>query len=677
MIMNNILEKTLALSLLLSPLLLAEAIEMEEVQIQETVNTVIINDISGEELKSADLADSLTRTVPSVSLVRRSGISNDIILRGQKKDNINITVDGAKIYGAGPNRMDPPTSHILTNNIESIEIKEGPYDVEHFGTLSGLVDVKTRKPSEEVSGEVNLNAGSFNQKKASATVNGGYKNFRMLLSASTESSDQYKDGNGRTLSQQVDEYISQNTGSNAGNAYLPQYKEMKAYEKKAFMGKIYFNPTDNQELRFSYTANRSDDILYPSTPMDANRDDSDIFNLEYSITEMGSLSKKLDLQYYNSSVDHPMSNTYRVSSNMIGLRFNNMKSKIEGAKLTNLFEAAETDVTFGLDMSKRNWSGYYTNNGNFSGNSIDDTDTKNIGLFSKLERSFAALDLDLGLRYDDTSIETAGANQKRDYSALNGYLFATLNADHGMKYFIGAGKSARVPDARELYFKGMMGNIVGTPDLEQTKNYEIDLGLKKQYDNAFVKVKLFHSWLTDYVTYNDSKRSMMNMPVNAFENVDAKIYGMEISGFYAMNDAAYLDFGAAYQRGKKDTALARQTDRDLAEIPPLKVNMALNYDTELTGSKLELIAADNWRNFDSDNGEQAIAGYAVVNLRWNRDLSNGLDITLGMDNVFDHAYAVSNTYKDLTLLSSTGGDEEVMLLNEPGRYIYANLRYRF
>jgi len=662
--------------MVLSQCIMAETVEMQAVEIEESVNTVVVNDVSGEELKSADLAESLTRSVPSVSIVRRSGISNDIILRGQKKDNINITIDGAKIYGAGPNRMDPPTSHVLTNNISSVEVKEGPYDVENFGTLSGLVNVTTSKPTEEVSGEINLNAGSFGYKKAAASVSGGTDMFRVLLSASTESSDQYKDGDGNTLSEQVDNYIANTPGSNPGNAYMPAYKEMEAYTKKAFMGKLFFNPTDNQELRFSYTANRSDDILYPSTPMDANRDDSDIYNLEYTLTDLGSFSKQLDFQYYNSKVEHPMSNTYRMASNMMGVRFNNMESKIQGAKVSNVLEVGEADLTLGVDASERNWNGYYTNNGAYNGNSIDNTDTKNIAFFAQYERSYGALDIDMGLRYDDTSIETDGANQDNDYSAVSGYLFTTYNTDNGTQYFMGAGKASRVPDARELYFNGMMGNLVGTPTLEQTSNYEIDLGVKKQYDNAFIKAKVFHSWLKDYIVYNDANQNMMGMATNAFENVDATIYGFDITGFYAFSDAAYMDFGIAYQRGQKNAPLTGQTDTDLAEIPPLKGNIALNYDTEMTSSKLELIAADNWSNFDSDNGEQELAGYAVVNLKWNRDLSNGFDLTLGMDNAFNHTYAVSNTYKDLTLLSS-GTSGEVMLLNEPGRYIYANLRYRF
>jgi iron complex outermembrane receptor protein len=303
--------------------------------------------------------------------------------------------------------------------------------------------------------------------------------------------------------------------------------------------------------------------------------------------------------------------------------------------------------------------------------SIDDVDTDNIAFFTKLEQSFGKLDLDVGLRYDDTSIDTAGAEQDNDYSSLNGYAFATYNSNQTTQYFIGAGKSTRVPDARELYFKegmGMPQPLAGTPTLDQTKNYEIDLGAKKQYENAYAKVKVFHSWLKDFIVFNADRTT------NKFENIDAKVYGIEFSTFYAASDALSFDAGLAYQRGKKDAPLENQSDTDLAEIPPLKANVAVNYDTEMTSSKVEIVAADNWSNFDSDNGEQAISGYAIANIKWNRDLTNGFDITLGMDNVFDHTYAVSNTYEDLTLLSD---GTDVILMNEPGRYIYANLRYRF
>ncbi len=165
---------TLLLSTCLSSLLFAnETTILNKISIVEETNSKLVKDIHNEDLKSADLAEALMKNSPNIGIVRRNGIANDIILRGQKKDNINILIDGAKIYGACPNRMDPPTSHIVTNNIQSVKIIEGPYDVENFGTLSGLVKVETKEPKDGFNAEINLNAGSFSYKKTSATIEGG------------------------------------------------------------------------------------------------------------------------------------------------------------------------------------------------------------------------------------------------------------------------------------------------------------------------------------------------------------------------------------------------------------------------------------------------------------------------------------------------------------------------
>ncbi|HRM36397.1 MAG TPA: TonB-dependent receptor plug domain-containing protein, partial [Aliarcobacter cryaerophilus] len=281
-----------------------EATTLNEITIVEKSNSKLIKDINSEELKSADLAEALTKNSANISVVRRNGIANDIILRGQKKDNINILIDNAKIYGACPNRMDPPTSHVVTNNIKSVKIIEGPYDVENFGTLSGLVKVETKDPKEGFHGELNLNAGSFNYKKASATIEGGNDKVKALISASTEESKAYKDGNG-------DNFLEQQRKRGVPTATQYRDNNIDAFEKKSVLTKLQFNITDDQDLRLSYTANRSDGILYPAGPMDADYDDSDIYTLGYTIRDLGAFSKQLDLDYYYSKVDHPMSTKLR------------------------------------------------------------------------------------------------------------------------------------------------------------------------------------------------------------------------------------------------------------------------------------------------------------------------------------------------------------------------------
>lgn len=674
---------TIAISTILAvqPLWAEEETELSTITVEGTK----LSDVSGEEVKSADLAEALMKKVPSISIVRRSGIANDIILRGQKKDNINILIDNAKVYGACPNRMDPPTSHVLTNNIEGIEVTEGPYDVENFGTLSGSVKITTKKPSKEFGGEVSLNFGSWGYKKGALTLSGGTDKVRALVSVSTETSDQYEDGDGNTFPEQIENFL----GPTSPRNYKDEYRDLEAYDKKTFMGKVYVDITEDQELALSYTANRSDDILYPNTPMDALYDDSDILDIDYSIKNLGAYSKDLDIQYYLSKVEHPMSTFYRIASgpDSANEKTSKLTTRMEGFKVKNTFDLSDSaELMYGIDYSVRNWDGYYEGEGTqlpIDGLiSIDDVDTENKAVFVELDKDYDNFNLKVGARYDDTTIEPAGNfnEPSNDYTALSGFVFGTYEVNNSTKLFSGVGRASRVPDARELYFHGSMispmgmamSPQLGTPTLDQTTNTEIDFGVENKFANLNLKTKVFYSWLKDFIVYNS------NNTLNRFENIDATIYGMDISGTFYATDDVYLDFGLAYQRGKKDEPLEGQTDKDLPEIPPLKVNLALNYDYMPNSSaRAELVAADDWDEFDGDNGEQKLDSYAVLNLKVKQELTKSFEITAGVDNVFDKTYTVSNTYKDLTLLSATDGTGDIMLLNEPGRYYYLNGTYKF
>jgi iron complex outermembrane receptor protein len=684
-------KKAICLSLVCAVWVCAAEKKLETIDVETNVDTELIKDVSGEDIKSADLGEALFKQSASVSLVRRSGIANDIILRGQKKDNINVTIDGAKIYGACPNRMDPPVSHVLTNNIDYIEINEGPYNVEDFGVLSADVKIHTIEPEEEFHGDVNLGLGSWGYKKAAMSASGAItENVKFLISASTETGGQYEDGDGNDFAGQIDREIAKGAVP-ASTQYQPQYRDMDAFEKKTVLAKLFWNITENQDLKLSYTGNRSDNVLYPSSPMDALYDDSDIFDIEYTAKDLGKYSKELDVQLYQSQVDHPMSTKYRLTATMdsnpmmpgiqTAYMTHALTTQMQGARIKNSFDVDNHTITGGVDYSLRNWDGRYYKNDialpeKFF-HSIWDVDTKNTALFLKDSVKIDKMVLDMGLRYDDTTITSANNTQQdNDYNELNGYLFATYNMDEKTAFFAGFGKSSRVPDAKELYWIGSMGNSIGTPNLEATINNEFDIGLEKKFDNATVKAKAFYSQLDNFIAYNSNNLNMMGEPVNAYENVDASIYGFELSGTYIATSTLYFDYGMAYQRGEKDAPLIGQTGTNMPEIPPFKFNGSVNYDYDETlAFKAELIASDAWTHFDVENGEQALDAYGIVNLKGTKEWG-AFALTLGVDNLFDKTYAVSNTYNDLILLP-TAGNNFVMLMNEPGRYLYTNLQYKF
>lgn len=660
---------------------LVNATELEQIDIEATVTTQIVEEFGGDELKSADLGEKLFKTTPSVSLIRRSGIANDIRVRGQKKDNISVTIDGAKIYGACPNRMDPPISHILTNSIDFVEMSNGPFSVQDVGGLSANIRVNTKKPSKELEGELTLGAGSFGYQKGAFSISGGTDSLRVLLMGSVEAGNQYKDGNGDDFVGQIDRNIKDGNAP-AMAQYQDKYKDKKAFVKKSLMSKIFWDITEYQTFEFGYIANRSENVLYPSSKMDALFDDSNIYTAKYKIKELGSFSKKLELEYFLSYVEHPMSTEFRVMGDT-DFMTHSLTTKTQGAKIKNSFTLGLNNFTIGLDYSNRNWDGKYYKNNNplplAKFHSIWDTDTKNSAIFLEDKINLETLKLSLGLRYDNTEISSKNSNQQdNDYNSLSGYIFANYNINNSLKLFGGFGRMARVPDAKELYWVGSMGNTIGTPNLEQTINNEIDLGLEKRFDKGFFKATIFYSMLEDYIAYNATNLTTMmgkNVAKNGYENVDATIYGIDLKGSLTITSKLYFDYGLAYQKGEKKNPLKGQNGTDMPDIAPLKANLNLNYNYS---DKLllfaQMITSDSWEDIDYENKEQEIGGYTVFNLKATQNLGD-FDITLGVDNIFDKTYAVSNTYKDLVLLTLPNND--VMLMNEVGRYFYTNISYKF
>jgi len=665
------MKKIIPLSLIAFASIYAADVELDTISVESTQ----ITEVAQNAKVSADLAGVLSTKVPSIDMNRRSGIANDILIRGQKRDNISIEVDGTKVCGACPNRMDPPTSHILASQIDEIEVIEGPYDVETFGVMSGGVKITTKKPSKKLHGEVNFGYGSWNYTKVGATMSGGNDVLKVLVSGSSESSDQYEDGDGNTMAQQVQNYAKSNPTA-AGTQYQSAYEDMRAYAKKSLMTKAFVNVTDDQELRLGYTLNRSDDVLYPNSKMDALYDNSNIYLAQYDIKNISDIYKKINLEYYYSDVDHPMGNDYRKSSegSTKPVIVSHLKTTMQGLKLKNDLEIEGYKLLVGLDGSKRTWDGYYYKNDTLTlpaKKSIDDVVTRNTAIFAKVNKNFGALHLSVGARYDSTKIDTDRQGyDTRSFDNLNANIFTSYNLNNENRVFFGFGQASRVPDARELYFTSKLGPLIGTPTLDETTNQQFDLGYELRSDMFEVKIKGFYSMLSDYIYFQKG------LATNNFQNIDATVYGGELTASVYATDDITIDMAASYKRGEKDKALAGQSDKDLADMAPLRGNIALNYEY-MNNSTLsaEVQASDKWSDYDKDNGEQEIDAWSVVNLKVKHAINKNFDFTLGVNNLFDETYAQSNTYADLTLIS--GGTTDIMLMNEPGRYIYTNLDFRF
>jgi len=153
--------------------------------------------------------------------------------------------------------------------------------------------------------------------------------------------------------------------------------------------------------------------------MDAIFDNTDLYNLQYDISDIGKFSKKLTLRYYQSDVDHLMSNRYRNYGTK--LKDNHLNSQTQGIKIQNRFNIKNYKVTVGAISSKRYWSGALLVNNRFKIEDIPDVDTYSSGAYIKIGKRINRFSYTIGSNFSFSNIQSP-SYQTKYYSALNGYI---------------------------------------------------------------------------------------------------------------------------------------------------------------------------------------------------------------------------------------------------------------
>ncbi len=659
----------LFLSLLTAPFALsAQEVVLEKVEIK--VRKEILTERDVRESFAKDPAEALTR-IEGIWKLRKGGIANDIVLRAFQRENLNVLFDGARIYQACPNRMDPPAFHIDFSEVKEIEVVKGPFDVRNYGSLGGTVNIKTVEPKEGFHGRLNVAGGSFRYFNPSLNLSYGSGPFYGLVGHAYRYSKPYRTGEGKRFT----EYPTGN------NAYRSDVRDGTAFSINTSWVKAGFKPRKNTGVEISYTAQKMRDVLYPYLMMDSPEDNADRLNLTVEL-------KNLKLTAYYAYVYHRMNNEKRVNPvflETVG------RSKTYGSKL----EYSSGPFTAGLEAFVWNWKAE-TTMGTMLQNTIPDVDLANVGLFGEYRKALSdRLRLVVGVRLDSTKTEAnrSLANTDLYYTYHNtrstsktdlypsGNLQLFYAPDRSLELFAGIGYAVRVPSAQERYFalnrsgmqEAMMGDWVGNPNLKPSKNAEVDLGVSWKGSRANLSATVFYSFVGDFITvYNQGNVNNTGLGTKArsYANVDARFYGGEAKTTLALSETLFLDGGISYVRGKKTTDPSRNiNDEDVAEIPPLRVRVALRYDTGAYFGEVEGIASATQNKVDEDLGESKTSGWGVLNVRAGGERGN-LRITAGVENLLDKFY-----YEHLSYLRdpfSTG-----TRVPEPGRSFYLNVSYMF
>ena len=435
---------------------------------------------------AVDIGDALGWK-PGLWRLRKGAIANDVVLRGLQSRDLNVLIDGQRVYGACPNHMDPAAFHVDFSEVERVEIGMGPFDVKNQGGLGGTVNVVTRKPQPGWHATPALSAGSFGLVNPSLTLGRGGDTLSASGGYSYRRSGVPRDGDGRRFTELAN--------------YKPEERDGESFEIGTAWGRALWSPAPGHTLDLAYTRQDAGTVLYPYLLMDAGWDDTDRANLRYEATNLGARQASVRVQGYVTRVDHWMNDERRVSA--LGKpRAYSMATRADTRTFGGKAEAVAGGLTLGLEAYERRWDA--TNEMAGSGYApqamVPDVAVRVAGAFVEYERRLGTgLDLAAGARLD-------GAKSEADPARANVVLYEAyqgtraLSADDvlpagklrlawkraGWELAAGVGHAARAPEATERYLALRRAGTdwVGNPDLEPSRNTTLDVSAELTADRV-------------------------------------------------------------------------------------------------------------------------------------------------------------------------------------------------
>ncbi len=676
----------------------SEVLEEIEVKGKKDARGETVEAREVRESSASDLGEALANE-GLVYKIRKGAIANDVVIRAFQKDNLTVTIDGALLHGACPNRMDPAEFHLDYSEIDRVEVKKGPYDVSVPGSLGGNVNVDTRKVHPGVNAEANLRYGAFNRFAGSAVLGYGFDRADVQASYAYKFSQPYLAGNGSA--------VTAIYPVTSPNRYRVQGQEGTAYSINTAWAQAGGSPLGDDRLQLAYAYQGASSVIYPYLLMDAVYDDTNRVNASWDLGRVGPFERVFARFYWNG-VQHLMNDARRCSSSsdpaactgalpqawsMESMATSGMVGgKIEGSMFR------ENPLTFGVDVYSRLWNATTTRRraGVYGTEaSIPDVNIVDLGLYGEYQyRIDEAWKLSAGLRLDWATstarlylLPTAQADavlaqwalyygpgqaQTVNEALVSGNVQADWKVSEPVALYLGIGSAARVPDPQERFFAlsgsrsptgAWMAGRVGDPSIRAPRNNELDVGVKYRSSTLMVKGQVFGSIVNDYIVVGKvSALADPTISAQNYQNVLAYLAGFEASVRWALPWNLYANAGLAFTYGQQ-----ANPGQPLQEVPPLAGTVGLRWDDQTFFAEVDAPFAAAQNRVDVAMNETTTPGWIVMNLRAGAQ-KWGFKAFVGVTNVLDRYYFEFFNY----LRSPYSSGQAVP---EPGRAFYLGLQY--
>ncbi|KVT10981.1 TonB-dependent copper receptor [Burkholderia ubonensis] len=615
-----------------------------------------------QPLPASDGADYL-KTIPGFASIRSGGTNGDAVLRGMFGSRLNILANGMPTLGACPGRMDAPTSYIAPESYDKLTVVKGPQTVLYGpGASAGTVlfERTTRrfdKPGMRFDGS--LVGGSFGRNDQNIDVTAGTPDVYGRVTANHAHSDDYKDGNGRTVPSQWDKW-------NADAA-------------------LGWTPDDH--TRVELTAGGGDGYArYAGRGMDGAHFRRETFGLSFDRQHIGDVLDRVEARVYYNEADHVMDNyTLRQpdpTSSMPTRMASEVRRRTLGARAAATFRFGDDfKLVAGVDaQSNRLDSRSAMGRQNYADKPWNAQTTMwNAGAFGELTWYASDASRVIG----GARVDYASARDKRPTTGgMMGKPNPTFDDDRSrvlpsgfiryerdltalpLTWYAGIGHAERFPDYWELFSakRGPAGAVNAFSAVKPEKTTQLDIGAQYRSERLDAWVSAYAGYVQDFILFNYAA-GMMGSTTQA-TNVNAQIMGGEAGVAWRPVAPLRVETSLAYAWGRNVA-----TGDPLPQMPPLEARFGVEYTRGAwsAGGLWRVVASQHRYALNEGNvvGKDfgPSAGFGVLSLHAQYNVSKTVQVSVGVDNVLNKAYT-----EHLNLAGNAGfGYAANTPVTEPGR----------
>ncbi len=669
-----------------------------EAQINDTLNlneilitgkkatTIRQTNIVGKvlELQNPHDGGEIFKNQPGFGILKKGNYGMEPVLRAFKFGQLNVQFDGGvHSTNACPNRMDPAISQISIEDIEKVEVINGPYSVRFGPVFGGIINIISKQPRRNDKHPVSASAdmgyqsngnnfysNMFTQvvkEKYDISLNAGYKNY-----------GNYESGSGQLIA--------------------------SSFKRTGYTARLGVNPSGNQRFQLTLRQSFARDVLYAGLPMDVDKDNSSILSLDYGISNLSEAVFSLKFKLYGSHITHLMTNKRRPNYKMVHAT-SPLDARNFGGRTEIGMSIGSGDILYvGFDFQHIGKDGSRTREvfinpctgvvlpkpKTFIDKVWQNSKKNDLGLF--LQNKFTvskSLDWLIGLRADMVSyaIDDPAADFSllydgniRPKSRLTTDITTSLlwEPGSGITFQWAFARAERTPDLSELFINHLSVGMdayeyVGNPNLKPEVNYQTDLKIEKKWKHVNAYADMFFSYLKNYISARVDTtilRKFLPCKLPEFTKKFTNVDRVFMTGFEAGINVKFskhfvYNLGASYTYAQN-----LSWAEPLSEIPPFSVITSFTYHAEKLTARLngQLVSSQN-RVSHSFN-ESTSPGFSVFDCYVTYTPLKFLSLNASVTNIFNRNYVehLSRPYRNMSTKSE---------YFEPGRSFNIGIKFLF